>query len=152
MNCEITFSQLEMLEKPKVIDIRSPEQFAHGSYPRAENIPMEMLKPEDDRQPVFLLCQSGIISLELAEKWQEMGIPAVSIQGGYREYLRQTLARTVSDEAMCFERRKKAEHSALSLPTVKNCGRLLSRQSRNISSFLMETGLLSAFPAARILC
>lgn len=113
MNCEITFSQLEMLEKPKVIDIRSPEQFAHGSYPGAENIPMEMLKPEDDRQPVFLLCQSGIISLELAEKWQEMGIPAVSIRGGYREYLRQTLARTVSDEAMCFERRKKAEHSII---------------------------------------
>ncbi|MGM9605485.1 MAG: ATP-binding protein [Faecousia sp.] len=113
MNYEITFSQLEKLEKPKIIDIRTPEQFAHGSYPGAENIPREMLRPEDYRQPIYLLCQSGILSLELAEQWQEMGIQAVSIHGGYREYLRQTLARTVADEAMCSERRKKAEHSII---------------------------------------
>lgn len=54
MNYEITFSQLEKLEKPKTIDIRTPEQFAHGSYPGAENIPREMLRPEDDRQPLML--------------------------------------------------------------------------------------------------
>ena len=113
MEREITFSRLEQLEKPRIIDIRGPEQFAYGSCPGAENIPLERIKPEDCRGNVYLLCQSGVLSLELAEKWREMGIPAFSIQGGYREYLRRTLAKAASDEDACLERRRKAEHSII---------------------------------------
>ena len=110
---EITFAQLEQLVQPKVIDIRTPEQFAYGTYPGAVNIPLEKLRPEDFRGPVYLLCQSGTHTLELAEQWQAQGIPAVSIQGGYREYLRQTLLRTASDEKLRLARRGKAEHSII---------------------------------------
>ena len=113
MNLEITFPQLEALERPKVIDIRTPAQFAYGSYPGAENIPAEELHPEEFQEPVYLLCQSGIISLELAEKYQEAGYPVVSIRGGYREYLRQTLMQATADEAICLQRREKAEHSII---------------------------------------
>ena len=113
MNCEITFDQLEQLENPRVIDIRTAEQFAYGSYPGAENIPLDRIKAEDCPQPAYLICQSGVLSLELAEKWQALGIPALSIQGGYREYLRRTLSRAAGDEAQCLARRQKAEHSIL---------------------------------------
>ena len=113
MDCEVTFAQLEALHAPRLIDIRTPEQFAYGSCPGAENIPQEQLTPEMCTGPVYLLCQSGVLSLELAEKWQGMGIPAYSVQGGYREYLRRTLSRTVSDEEACLARRKKAEHSII---------------------------------------
>ena len=113
MNLEITFPQLEALERPKVIDIRTPAQFAYGSYPGAENIPAEKLHPQEFQEPVYLLCQSGIISLELAEKYQEAGYPVVSIRGGYREYLRQTLMQATADEALCLQRREKAEHSII---------------------------------------
>ena len=111
MNCEITLPQLEGLEAPFVLDIRSPEQFAYGTYPGAVNIPKDKLKPEDIHPPVFLLCQSGIASLELAESFQEMGIEAYSIQGGYREYLRQSLSRAAQDEEIRLARQQKAEHS-----------------------------------------
>ena len=113
MNLEITIPQLEALEQPKIIDIRTPAQFAYGSYPGAENIPAEELHPENFQEPVYLLCQSGIISQKLAEKHQDAGYPVVSIQGGYREYLRQTFMQATADEAVCRQRREKAAHSII---------------------------------------
>ena len=113
MNLEITFSQLEALERPRIIDIRTPSQFAYGTYPGAENIPAEDLRPEALRGKVYLLCQSGVLSLELAEKYREAGVEAYSVQGGYREYLRQSLTASASDEEGCRQRREKAEHSII---------------------------------------
>lgn len=113
MDLEITFSQLEKLETPRVIDIRTPAQFAYGTYPGAENIPGERLRPEQLAEPVYLLCQSGVLSLELAEKLRQDGIQAASIRGGYREYLRRTLAGIASDEEICRQRREKAERSII---------------------------------------
>ena len=46
MEYEITFDQLETMEHPNVIDIRTPEQYAYGTYPGAVNIPTEDIKPE----------------------------------------------------------------------------------------------------------
>ena len=113
MNLEITFSQLEALERPRIIDIRTPSQFAYGTYPGAENIPAEDLRPEALRGKVYLLCQSGVLSLELAEKYREAGVEAYSVQGGYREYLRQSLTVSASDEESCRQCRAKAEHSII---------------------------------------
>ena len=111
MNLEVTFSQLEGLEAPFVLDIRAPEQFAYGTWPGAKNIPKDKLKPEDLHPPVFLLCQSGIVSLELAERFREMGIEAYSVQGGYREYLRRSLTQAARNEELRLARQQKAEHS-----------------------------------------
>ena len=111
MNLEVTFSQLEGLEAPFVLDIRAPEQFAYGTWPGAKNIPKDKLKPEDLHPPVFLLCQSGIVSLELAEALRELGIEAYSIQGGYREYLRRSLTQAARNEGLRLARQQKAEHS-----------------------------------------
>ena len=113
MEYEVTFARLEGLENARVIDIRAPEQYAYGTYPGAENVPMDRLTPEKCTGEVYLLCQSGVLSLELAEKLQGMGIPAFSIQGGYREYLRRTLARAASDDEVCLSCRNKAEHSII---------------------------------------
>ena len=111
MNLEVTFSQLEGLEAPFVLDIRAPEQFAYGTWPGAKNIPKDKLKPEDLHPPVFLLCQSGIVSLELAEALRELGIEAYSVQGGYREYLRRSLTQAARNEELRLARQQKAEHS-----------------------------------------
>ena len=113
MELEVTFDQLEELENPRIIDIRTQAQFDYGSCPGAENIPMEALTPEMCLGPVYLLCQSGVLSLELAEQWRARGIPAYSIRGGYREYLRRTLARSAASEEVCRSRRAKAEHSVI---------------------------------------
>ncbi len=111
MSLEVTFSQLEGLEAPLVLDIRAPEQFAYGTWPGAVNIPKDKLKPEELRPPVFLLCQSGIVSLELAEDLQGQGIEAYSIRGGYREYLRRSLTQAAQNEELRLARQQKAEHS-----------------------------------------
>ena len=137
MEYEITFDQLETMEHPNVIDIRTPEQYAYGTYPGAVNIPTEDIKPESGK-PIYLLCQSGVKSLELAETWQEQGFPVVSIRGGYREYLRHTLAKAASSEEERLARRKKAEHSIITtyrkelwtpfIRAIKDCGLHFRRQ------------------------
>ena len=113
MDYEITFDQLETMENARVIDIRAAEQYAYGSYPGAVNIPAENLVLENSSEPICLLCQSGVKSLELAEEWRERGYEVLSIRGGYREYLRRTLAKAASDEESCLARRKKAERSII---------------------------------------
>lgn len=60
MNLEITFSQLEALTNPKVIDIRTPAQFAYGTYPGAENIPAEKLHPEQFRNQFTYYAKAGL--------------------------------------------------------------------------------------------
>ena len=47
---EITIEELEQITGPKrVIDIRSREAFEKGTFPFAESIPLEELKPEIEK-------------------------------------------------------------------------------------------------------
>ncbi len=60
---EITIEELERITGPKrVIDIRSREAFEKGTFPFAESIPLEELKPEiiaaDTTMPVYLFCHT----------------------------------------------------------------------------------------------
>ena len=63
--------------------------------------------------PVFLLCHSGVRSLELAEE-AEGSLPEIrSVAGGYIEYLRLQLTRMAEDEALREQRRLQAERSII---------------------------------------
>lgn len=75
----------------RIIDIREPYIFEFGTIPGAENIPLSAIDPiyslpKDKRICVF--CQAGILSVDVAEKLQELGYDAYSMEGGYRWYYR----------------------------------------------------------------
>lgn len=107
---EITIEALEALPgKKRIIDIRSRDDFARGSYPGSENIPFAEFVPEhfSPEEPIYLLCHSGIQSLELAEDMTDAGYQAISIHGGYRRFLQMELQKLASDENKAKERQHK---------------------------------------------
>lgn len=113
---EITFEALAERGQPaRIIDIRSRDGFARGSYPGAENIPLEEFDADafSTEEPIFLLCHTGVKSLELAEDLTDEGFQAYSIRGGYRRFLQMELQRLANDDQKVKERQHRAEHSSI---------------------------------------
>lgn len=72
---------LELIEngiEHKIIDVRSPEEFASGHIKNAINIPLPTIenKPEvlaDEKEMIFVYCQSGMRSNVAATKLTHLG-------------------------------------------------------------------------------
>ena len=89
---EITPQELELLPEAErlIIDIRDRVSFEYGHSPGAVNIPQNELGPDKlpaDRLAV-ICCKVGQLSREAAEVLSESGVNAVSLAGGYLEWLR----------------------------------------------------------------
>ena len=79
-----------VLEKIKlgarIIDVRSPQEFAGPSYPKAKNIPLDVLPsrmgdlPKD--KPIVLYCASGARSAQAARMLKKAGFADVISAGG----------------------------------------------------------------------
>jgi rhodanese-related sulfurtransferase len=70
-----------------LLDVREPEEYAHGHAPGAISIPQADLAtrlaevPRD--RPVFVICQGGVRSLRAAQFLKQVGIAdVVSVRGG----------------------------------------------------------------------
>jgi rhodanese-related sulfurtransferase len=71
----------------RVVDVRSPDEFADGAYPKARNIPlavlgvrMNELEPKD--KPIVLYCASGARSAQAARILKMAGFTDVVNAGG----------------------------------------------------------------------
>ena len=71
----------------RVIDVRSPGEFADGAYPGAVNIPLNALgarvselDPKD--KPIVLYCASGARSAQAARLLKQAGFSEVVNAGG----------------------------------------------------------------------
>ena len=69
-------------EGAKLVDVRSPEEFAGGHLPGAINVPVQQLDgrmgeigPHD--QPVVVYCQSGMRSARAASTLRQAGFASV---------------------------------------------------------------------------
>jgi rhodanese-related sulfurtransferase len=70
-----------------VLDVREPEEYAHGHVPEAINLPQADLAtrlgqvPRD--RPVLVICQAGVRSLRAAQFLHQQGYTRVaSVRGG----------------------------------------------------------------------
>ena len=81
-------------ESDILVDIRDRTMFEFGTISGAINIPVDdigelyRLPKEND---IYLFCQAGEISGEIAELLSDAGYSACNLTGGYREYLRQQM-------------------------------------------------------------
>jgi phage shock protein E len=79
-----------VLEKIKsgarIIDVRSPQEFAGSSYPKAKNIPLDTLASRMDDlprdKPIVLYCASGARSAQAARMLKKAGFAHVVSAGG----------------------------------------------------------------------
>lgn len=93
----INIQELEKLDTEKItlIDIRSPEDYARGTYKNAVNVAAGDLSRVPRGKPVYVLCYTGENSLPFVEKLCDMGFDAYNIDGGWRAYLK-LIHRTVT--------------------------------------------------------
>lgn len=75
-----------------LIDLREETVYRFGTISGAVNIPISRIGqlyglPKDKK--IYLFCQSGDVSGEIAELLSDNGYQAYNLTGGYREYLRR---------------------------------------------------------------
>lgn len=104
---EITLEELKKLDRNeyRLIDMRNELSFEYGKIDGAVNIPQEKLTEAalDKSKKNIIYCKSGIISVEAAEKFCEMGYRAYSLKDGYMGWLREKIESEDSD-ALALER------------------------------------------------
>lgn len=77
-----------------LVDIREKLMYEFGSLPGAVNIPIDdirLLYRLPKNKTVYVFCQAGEISGEIAEFLSDAGYTAYNLTGGYREYLRNNI-------------------------------------------------------------
>lgn len=81
-------------ESDILVDIRDRTMFEFGTISGAINIPVDNiveLYKLPKGNDIYLFCQAGEISGEIAELLSDAGYNACNLTGGYREYLRQQM-------------------------------------------------------------
>ena len=79
----ITKELEEMLpKKPMIIDVREPQEFSGGHIPTAKNIPLKKINSYQTKEPVYIICQSGMRSKQAVKILRAKGMDAVNVKGG----------------------------------------------------------------------
>ena len=91
----------------RIVDIRSPDEFARARLPGAENHPLERLAPFDGVVPVVFHCRSGARTAACAQRlaasctgegyvleggleaWRKAGLPVIDDRTAPLEIMRQ---------------------------------------------------------------
>ncbi|OFX27234.1 MAG: hypothetical protein A2Z07_04565 [Armatimonadetes bacterium RBG_16_67_12] len=76
-----------------VIDVREPEEFAHGHVPGTVNLPQADLASRLDEvprdRPVYVICHSGMRSMRAAQFLKQVGYERVfGVSGGVKAWQR----------------------------------------------------------------
>jgi NADPH-dependent 2,4-dienoyl-CoA reductase/sulfur reductase-like enzyme/rhodanese-related sulfurtransferase len=83
-------SALPESQRPRLLDVRTPEEFAAGAIPGAVNIPIDELRdrlrelPRD--RPIAAYCQVGMRGYLATRILLENGFSAANLGGGYKSY------------------------------------------------------------------
>ena len=76
---------------PIIIDVRTPQEYAQGHIPKAQNIPLSLLKNQLQKlqpyvkQEIYLVCAVGGRSAKATDFLHSKGFQkAINVQGGTR--------------------------------------------------------------------
>lgn len=83
--------------RPRLIDVRTPGEYASGHAAHAETAPLQQLGglvagldlPKE--APVYLICQSGGRSMRACQMLRKQGFDAVNVRGGTGAWMRAGL-------------------------------------------------------------
>lgn len=80
-----------------LIDVRDKIAFGHGSISGAINIPLDNIQSLyqlPSNRNIFVFCQKGEFSKQIAELLRDAGYDAYNLIGGYAKYLKTLFAKT----------------------------------------------------------
>lgn len=77
-------------ERPFLLDVRTPEEFARGAIDQSINIPVDELRSRLDELPrgrkIAAYCQVGQRGYLATRILLQAGFSAVNVSGGYKTY------------------------------------------------------------------
>lgn len=130
----ITFEELEQLNpaEGQILDVRTHAQYAGGTFPGALSFPADELEealeedPElfDREKTLYVLCHTGDRSKDVVQDLTEEGYDAVNVEGGYRAYLKLSLARMMERDS---EETKKKRTEEIERSIIKKYRRSIWR-------------------------
>ena len=81
---------LPTIERPFLLDVRTPEEFARGAIAEGINIPIDELRSRLDELPrgrkIAAYCQVGQRGYLATRILLQAGFSAVNVGGGYKTY------------------------------------------------------------------
>lgn len=80
-----------------LIDVRDKIAFGHGSISGAINIPLDNIQSLYQLPPsrkIYVFCQKGEFSKQVAELLRDAGYDAYNLTGGYAKYLKALFDKT----------------------------------------------------------
>lgn len=71
-----------------LIDVRTPVEFRSGHIPGARNIPLANMPTftGNQKQPIYLICQSGMRSKKATRFLEKQGYHAINVRGGMHQW------------------------------------------------------------------
>lgn len=91
---EVTVSELEKAQADGavIVDVREPHEYQSGHVPGAISIPLGVVPVRaaelPKTRPVYVVCQSGGRSYQVAEALARAGLDARSVAGGTGAWVR----------------------------------------------------------------
>lgn len=89
--------EIKTTDKPQLLDVRTPEEFAEGHIKNAQNINwlgdqfIQDAEKLDKDKAVYVYCRSGKRSLKASEKLAELGFKKIyNLDGGYLKWSTET--------------------------------------------------------------
>jgi rhodanese-related sulfurtransferase len=83
---ELAAMRADASARPRLIDVREPDEYQAGHVPGAELIPLGEVadRIEEFRSggPTYVICRSGARSMRACEQAAEHGIDVVNVAGG----------------------------------------------------------------------
>ena len=88
--------------RPQLVDVRSASEFAGGHLAGALNIPLDQIESRladlDCHRSVVLVCKTGMRSTIVCNLLQQLGKPAVVLQGGTAAWEQARLSASLQRE------------------------------------------------------
>lgn len=85
--------EIKTTQKPQILDVRTPEEFAQGHINNAQNIDwqnenfVKNTEKFNKNKPVYVYCRSGKRSLKASEKLSALGFKKIyNLDGGFLKW------------------------------------------------------------------
>lgn len=76
-----------LLEHPKIIDVRFPDEYEAGHIPGALNVPYPTIDHFEPKEKTYIICQGGVNSLHSTRKLAVRGYDVVNVEGGMSQWI-----------------------------------------------------------------
>ncbi|WP_213016847.1 rhodanese-like domain-containing protein [Desemzia sp. RIT 804] len=74
--------EIQLSQKPQIIDVRETHEFRNGHIPGAKNVPLKKVNQYTPNSKTYVICQSGMRSKKATKMLLKQGYDVINVRGG----------------------------------------------------------------------